>query len=156
MTGVAINIHSLLTTINTQYNITNFAGVKFTDYDLFDFTQSVHFAKNGTGIGKYKMYFGRDEVLLSALVMGASGAVGSTYNFLGKAARALVTTNSLEWQRRIQNVVVLMNQYGGLQVGKAIMAMLGLEVGPCRAPNYPPQLPSATVSQLKAALDAIG
>jgi len=35
-------------------------------------------------LNKYDMLYGRDEMLLSALVIGAKGAVGSTYNYMGK------------------------------------------------------------------------
>ena len=31
------------------------------------------------------MLYGRDEMLLSALAIGAKGAVGSTYNYMGQA-----------------------------------------------------------------------
>eukprot|EP00494_Astrolonche_serrata_P014304 UN14436 len=52
-------------------------GIKFTDEQLMDFMECTDF-----GNGKYNMIFGRDEQLLSALVIGAEGSVGSTFSYL--------------------------------------------------------------------------
>lgn len=74
-TGVQVSIASILPELSSR--IPNFGGVKYTHEDLFDYSQSVACAE-----GK-EILWGRDEILLSALVMGAKGAVGSTYNFAG-------------------------------------------------------------------------
>ena len=41
-----------------------------------DFLSCLHFEN-----GKYDMLWGRDENMLSALAVGAKGAVGSTFNY---------------------------------------------------------------------------
>ena len=46
------------------------AGVKFTFEDVMDLSRCVAFAD-----GRYDMLFGRDEMLLSGLVVGVRGAV---------------------------------------------------------------------------------
>ncbi|XP_036891158.1 N-acetylneuraminate lyase isoform X2 [Sturnira hondurensis] len=84
ITGVKIRAEELLDGI--QEKIPTFRGLKFSDTDFLDFGQCVdqhrqrHFA----------FLFGVDEQLLSALVMGATGAVGSTYNYLGKKTNQIL------------------------------------------------------------------
>lgn len=56
--------------------IPNFAGIKYTHEDFMDFLSCMNYQN-----GKYDMLWGRDENMLSALVLGAFGAVGSTYNY---------------------------------------------------------------------------
>ncbi|XP_030428803.1 N-acetylneuraminate lyase isoform X2 [Gopherus evgoodei] len=77
LTGVKIRVEELLDGIKEQ--IPTFQGVKFSDTDLLDFAQCVKNNKE-----RFVLLYGVDEHLLSALAMGASGAVGSTYNYLGK------------------------------------------------------------------------
>ncbi|XP_050819526.1 N-acetylneuraminate lyase isoform X2 [Gopherus flavomarginatus] len=77
LTGVKIRVEELLDGIKEQ--IPTFQGVKFSDTDLLDFAQCVKNNKE-----QFVLLYGVDEHLLSALAMGASGAVGSTYNYLGK------------------------------------------------------------------------
>ncbi|XP_053894273.1 N-acetylneuraminate lyase isoform X3 [Malaclemys terrapin pileata] len=77
LTGVKIRVEELLDGIKEQ--IPTFQGVKFSDTDLLDFAQCVKNNKE-----QFVLLYGVDEHLLSALAIGASGAVGSTYNYLGK------------------------------------------------------------------------
>lgn len=158
MTGVNVNIHDFLDAALGR--IPNFAGVKFTDYDLYDFSRSVHYGKSDGSHGPFTMLFGRDEVLLGGLVMHADGLVGSTYNYLGKAANALLAsfkenalTAASDIQVKIQNVVVLLGKYGGC-TGKAIMQLVGIACGPCRPPMM--SLTSDQLQKLHADLVALG
>src|SRR5262249_26497889 len=57
--------------------IPNLAGIKFTHENLMDFARCLNFEE-----GRFNILFGRDEILLTALAMGAPGAVGSTYNYM--------------------------------------------------------------------------
>ncbi|KAI4537864.1 hypothetical protein MG293_012727 [Ovis ammon polii] len=56
------------------------------DTDLLDFGQCVDQNRQR----QFAFLFGVDEQLLSALVMGATGAVGSTYNYLGKKTKQML------------------------------------------------------------------
>ncbi len=57
--------------------IPNFAGLKWSDPDLFGLQQAVEeFGDRATVLS------GKDEVLVAALALGAGGAIGSSYNFL--------------------------------------------------------------------------
>lgn len=80
--------------------IKNLAGIKFTDYNLNQLQLS-HLAVGG----KYDLVFGRDEALIGALAMGIKGAVGSTYNYIGRQMNDLIDAfnkGDLEKARDIQ------------------------------------------------------
>nr|XP_060151562.1 N-acetylneuraminate lyase isoform X2 [Globicephala melas] len=84
LTGVKIRAEELLDGI--QDKIPTFQGLKFSDTDLLDFGQCVDQNRQQ----QFAFLFGVDEQLLSALVMGATGAVGSTYNYLGKKTNQML------------------------------------------------------------------
>lgn len=116
--------------------IPNFAGVKFTDENLMSFSQCLNFED-----GRYNILFGRDEILLAALALGAKGAVGSTYNFMAPLFHKLTAAfqaGDLAAARRHQStavdIIAVMNRHGGLPVGKAMMKLVGLDCGPARPP----------------------
>ncbi|GAB1285549.1 N-acetylneuraminate lyase [Apodemus speciosus] len=84
VTGVKIRAEELLDGI--QDKIPTFQGLKFSDTDLLDFGQCV----DQNHQRQFALLFGVDEQLLSALIMGATGAVGSTYNYLGKKTNQML------------------------------------------------------------------
>ena len=55
--------------------IPNLVGVKYTAPHIHEYQASLN-----VGDGKFDLVWGMDEMLLSALVVGAKGAIGSTYN----------------------------------------------------------------------------
>lgn len=128
-TGVNIRCDKLLEKVHSAIaRVPTFRGIKYTDFDMHIFANCVAFAD-----GKYDILSGRDEVLLAALAMGATGAVGSTYNYMGRVYNALIEAfKAGDWaaaralQRRSQWVVNLLmsDAYGaGVNVGKAMMDM---------------------------------
>lgn len=74
LTGVNFQMIDLLQEVSGQ--IPNFAGIKYTHEDFMDYLSCLQYEG-----GRYDMLWGRDENLLSALVLGAKGGVGSTYNY---------------------------------------------------------------------------
>ena len=111
-------------------------GMKYTYEDLSDYQQCVEFAG-----GRYDMLYGRDEMLLEALVVGCRGAVGSTYNFAAPIYTALIAAferADLAEARRLQARAVaminLLHRYPGIPTTKTIMKLTGLDLGPCRLP----------------------
>lgn len=114
----------------------NFAGVKYTHEDFMDFQSCLNFAD-----GQYDMLWGRDENMLSALAVGAKGAVGSTFNYAAPLYYRLIdafNNNELEQARSLQqksiDMIRLLGKYGGISVGKAYMKLLGLDCGEFRLP----------------------
>jgi N-acetylneuraminate lyase len=74
MSGVGLSMAEFLKEAGPR--IPNLAGIKFTFEDLEDYGACLELEG-----GRYDVLFGRDEHFLSALRLGALGAVGSTYNF---------------------------------------------------------------------------
>lgn len=132
------------------------AGVKFTNEDLMDYARCVDFQD-----GRFDILFGRDEILLAGLSMGASGAVGSTYNFAACLSVQLMeafTAGQMEearrWQKRSQKLIAILGRYGGLAAGKAVMQILGIDCGPVRPPLR--SLSGEERQELKRELDTAG
>jgi len=134
MTGVNIPVRDFIA--ETAGRIPNFAGIKFTHEDLADYADSRQRAQ-----GRHRLLFGRDEMLLSALEIGAEGAVGSTYNYAAPLYLRLMQSfaaGDLEAARTRQaqarEFIAIMNSLGGLPAGKAIMKLIGIDCGPVRQP----------------------
>jgi N-acetylneuraminate lyase len=136
--------------------IPNLAGAKFTYENLMDFIQCVRLAG-----GRYDVLFGRDEILLAGLAMGARGAVGSTYNFAAPVYHRLIAafqqgdlaTAQAEQARAVAMIDVFV-RFGGLSAGKAIMKLIGLDCGSPRLPLR--TLTDTQESQLRQSLEQVG
>ncbi|XP_074858489.1 N-acetylneuraminate lyase isoform X2 [Carettochelys insculpta] len=136
LTGVKICVEELLDGIKTH--IPTFQGVKFSDTDLQDFAQCVKNNKE-----KFDLLYGVDEQLLSALVVGASGAIGSTYNYLGKENNLMLEafakqdlTSAQQYQFCTGEFLSFVGKLGfGVAQTKAIVAVVsGIPMGPPRLP----------------------
>lgn len=116
--------------------IPNFAGIKYTHEDFMDFLSCLHFQNK-----KYDMLWGRDENMLSALAVGAKGAVGSTFNYAAPLYYDLIkafNNNDLKKAQALQqqsiDMITLLGKYGGIATGKAYMKLTGLNCGEFRLP----------------------
>lgn len=134
LTGVNLNMIDLLAAVDGK--IPNFAGVKYTHEDFMDFLSCMNF--NG---GKYDMLWGRDENMLSALVLGTKGAVGSTFNYLTPLYQKLIAAfekNDLQTavalQQKSIDFIRLLGKYGGIATGKAYMKLVDIDCGGFRLP----------------------
>ena len=134
LTGVAFPMIDLLK--NVAGKISNFAGIKYTHEDFMDFLSCLHFEN-----GKYDMLWGRDENMLSALAVGAVGAVGSTFNYAAPLYYELMDAfnkNDLKKAQELQqqsiDMITLLGKYGGIATGKAYMKLIGLDCGGFRLP----------------------
>lgn len=134
LTGVNLPMYDLLQEVENK--IPNFAGIKYTHEDFMDFLSCMRFLN-----GKYDMLWGRDENMLSALVLGTRGAVGSTYNYAAPLYHEMIKAfenNDLEKARALQQqsieMIRLLGKYGGIATGKAYMKLIGLDCGAFRLP----------------------
>ncbi|TCD26163.1 dihydrodipicolinate synthetase [Pedobacter psychrodurus] len=134
LTGANLNMIDLLEAVDGK--IPNFAGVKYTHEDFMDFLSCMSFRNN-----KYDMLWGRDENMLSALVLGAKGAVGSTFNYLTPLYSRLIEAfeqndlkTAVALQQKSIDFIRLLGKYGGIATGKAYMKMIGLDCGEFRLP----------------------
>ncbi len=153
MTGVTIPAAEFLREADGK--IPNLAGVKFTYEDLDDYRSACAF-----GGGRYTILFGRDEILLQGLQLGAPGAVGSTYNYAAplyqcvlRAFAAGDLTTAAREQAKSRRFIDVMAAAGGLPAGKTIMKLIGVDCGPVRLPLR--NLSAAQEAKLRADLEAI-
>ena len=93
---------------------------------------------------KYDILYGTDEMLLSALAVGAKGYIGSTYNFMGllyKQLRKSFDKGDLDTAQELQlksvKIVRIIVKYGGLAAQKSMMKLSGIDCGDVRAPLRP-------------------
>jgi N-acetylneuraminate lyase len=154
MTGVDIFVAPFLEAAAER--IPNLAGAKFTHENLADFLRCVRL--DG---GRYTMLFGRDEMLLAGLALGAPGAVGSTYNLMAPVFLRMIAAfeaGDLEAARAEQakatEAIVAMLPYGGVPAFKAAMKLIGLDLGPVRPPLRP--LDEDQTESLRCDLEAVG
>ena len=134
MTGVNLPMIDFLR--HGAKRIPNLAGIKFTDENLMSYTQCLNFED-----GRFNLLFGRDEILLAALALGATGAVGSTYNYIAPVYHQVMAAfaagdmpEACRWQSLSIQIIAVMARHGGLPAGKAMMGMIGLDCGPMRPP----------------------
>ncbi len=134
LNGVGFPMIDLLK--NVAGKISNFAGIKYTHEDFMDFLSCLHFQN-----GKYDMLWGRDENMLSALAVGAKGAVGSTFNYAAPLYYHLIdafNNNDLQKAQQLQqksiDMISLLGKYGGIATGKAYMKLVGVDCGEFRLP----------------------
>ncbi len=132
------------------------AGIKYSAQKVDEFQACVEFAG-----GRYDILFGCDEMLLSALAVGARAAVGSTYNCLAPLYRRVIEAferGDLAEARRCQGLAVKLVhtivRYQGHAGLKAAMTLIGIDCGPPRLPVA--ALQAKEVEQLRQELDALG
>ena len=117
--------------------IPNLAGVKFTSSNLMEY--QLCRAADGR---RFDIPFGYDEMMLGALALGATGAVGSSFNFAAPLFHRLIAAfergdlkSAREEQFRSVQLIALLVSRGFIGAAKATMQMLGVDVGPARLPN---------------------
>ncbi len=155
MNGVHLDMRRTLRLLGES--IPTFRGVKYTHEDLIEFALLLEEFGD-----RYDLVFGRDELLLPALMLGVRGAVGSTYNYLTAPYRSIIAaveSGDMETARAsyldvLKVIDVLIRHGGGVVAGKAIMGLIGLDLGPCRPPLRTPT--SEQVDALRRDLDAVG
>lgn len=136
--------------------IPTLAGLKFSNPDLMAFQLCLR-AEGGP----WSVPFGCDEFLLAALALGATSAVGSTYNFTAPIFHRLLAAfergdlaTAREEQFRAVRLVQLLAGHGFMGAAKAVMEMLGVQVGPARLPHTNPSPEQR--ARLRGELEALG
>lgn len=136
--------------------IPTLAGIKFSGPDLVSYQYCLR-----ADDARWDMPYGMDECLLAALAVGATGAIGSSYNFAAPislrlwrafAAGDLVTARLEQW-RSVQ-VIRLLADFGYMGAAKAVMELLGVPVGQPRLPNAP--LADEQRRELRTRLESLG
>ena len=154
LTGVNLPMERFLT--EAPAAIPTLAGIKFTNPDLVSYRRSLDVAGE-----RFDLPWGVDEMLLAGMATGARGGVGSTYNWAPGIYRKLIAAfeaGDMAAARRFQALSIAMIDAiaatGFLGTAKALMARLGVPVGPARLPLTNPT--TAQVEALMAQLKAMG
>ena len=155
LTGVLLPMPEFLE--QARERIPNLAGIKWTNPDLYAYQLCLR------APGAFDLPWGNDEYLLAALALGARGAVGSTYAFAAplyhRLLKAFAAGDLAQAREEQYRSCLLVRTLAGAPCGfmgaaKALMAMLGVPVGPARLPNG--NLTPEQARALAAELERIG
>lgn len=120
------------------FTIPQVVGIKFSDYNLF-LMQQIR-----TRFPNITVFSGFDEVFLPALLMGAHGAIGATFNYMPSLFVGIYqawTAGHLEYARELQfranQVIAQMLDYGYIPASKSILRMKGYKCGTVSPPLHP-------------------
>jgi len=154
LTGVNLSPSEFLA--RAAERIPNLAGIKFTSSNLMEYQLCRAFRD-----GAFDIPFGFDEMMLGALALGATGAVGSSFNFAAPIYTRLIAAfqkgdlaTARTEQMRSVRVIQLLASRGYMGAAKATMKMLGVDVGPARLPNG--SLNAEQQATLRADLEKLG
>lgn len=134
LTGVRFPMIKLMEMLHGM--LKNFAGIKFTDEDIADYTQCIQFQN-----GQYEILWGRDECLLAAMAVGGRSGIGSTYNYAMPLYQRLIAAfdsgdmkAAVQHQNQSIEMISLLGKYGGMATGKNFMKAVGIDCGKFRLP----------------------
>ena len=134
VTPVTMQHSELFSFAKELSGIDNVAGLKITIPDYFKFA-----LVNQIDGGRLNNLNGPDEMLLSSLVIGADGAIGTTYNIVPKVAVKIFNSfkegdlkTALEYQNKLNSFILTMFSFvngRGLGYWKACLSLLGYDMG---------------------------
>jgi N-acetylneuraminate lyase len=134
LSGVSLDMLEFLK--QAEQSIPSLAGIKYTAPLMYEYQACLNYKNK-----KYDLLYGTDEMLLSALSVGAKGYIGSTYNFMAPLfiqLQASFDKGDLSVAKNLQlkcvEIVRVIVKYGGLPAQKVIMKLLGIDCGPVRLP----------------------
>ncbi|EHK5439700.1 dihydrodipicolinate synthase family protein [Aeromonas hydrophila] len=134
MSGVSFDMEQFL--IKADARIPNLSGLKFNSPDLYEYQRCLRVCD-----GKFDIPFGVDEHLPGALAVGATSAVGSTYNYAAphflKIIEDYQSGNHDAVYRGMNSVIELIRilvEFGGVAAGKAAMELHDIDAGDPRLP----------------------
>jgi len=155
LNGVNLPVTELLNAVGDQ--IPNFAGVKYTHSNIYEFEECRYIAG-----GRFEMLWGLDEMFLDGLVYGNTSGVGGTYNHCFSLYRDMSKAyekKDMERCRELQHlshlfVNILIKYRGNLMGGKRMMKFMGMDCGPNRLPLQ--NISKEEEETMRSELDAIG
>jgi N-acetylneuraminate lyase len=117
--------------------IKNFNGIKFAFPDLGDYRKCIEFDD-----GRFDILYCKDQTILSAMVLGARGSIGSTYNYAAPLTLKIMEEyfagnmqeSSALLYKSLRMVEVLENTGGYLAGAKELMRIAGIDLGTVLAP----------------------
>lgn len=154
ITGVNVNLETLIPKIAAA--APNFAGIKFTSPAIHEYQDGLQICADD-----YDMLYGFDELLLPALSVGAKGAIGSTYNYAAPIYLQVMRLFADKKNQQAQDIqyqaikmIKLIGKYGPIPAQRAIMEMIGFDMGSARLPLG--TLSATEKRELKSELEEAG
>ena len=131
----AVNIEVDLELVRALTDLPTFAGVKFTSFNMYKMERIIHMNE-----GQYLVLSGKDEAFLGAQVMGADGAIGSTYNLMPDIFVGIseaIETGDLKKAEKLQKLandqLELLLKTGSVRGMRYILSEMGV-IGPSPRP----------------------
>ena len=145
-----------VSTVEKMLAIPGFIGMKFTNPNYFMMSRY----KKLSG-GDINIINGPDETCALGLLMGADGAIGSTYNVMPRlfvriydAVKAGRAEEALPLQMKADELIELMLKYDIISCCKLMLDLRGYDIGETNRPMR--RLTPAEKDAFVAALDALG
>lgn len=120
-------------------SIPNLAGTKYTGPNMHEFRQIVTLRDQD-----WTVFSGMDEQCLFAAMLGASGNIGSTLNFMPGVYREIHhllrdgdVDRALELQIEANRVTAILQRFGFAGALREVMRMIGFDCGNPRLPALP-------------------
>ena len=133
LTNVNFPMYDLL--VEMDKCIPNLGGIKYTFENMMDYQLCLYYKDH-----KYNIMWGRDEMLLEALAIGADTFIGSTYGYNAPVYNEIITAfnegdlkKAADLQYEANVLITFLGKYGN-GAGKAFMKAAGLDLGPVRRP----------------------
>jgi N-acetylneuraminate lyase len=143
-----------VSTVEKMLDIPGFIGLKYTNSDYFLMRELKKLAG-----GNINVINGPDETCLLGLMMGADGAIGSTYNNMPRTFVALYNAfmaGDYETARQLQfkadDIIAIYLRYNVIAGVKAALSLEGHDVGEPNAPlpHFDAATREAFLNELKA------
>jgi len=122
--------------VESLMDIEGVIGLKWTCYDYYNMNRIKRINN-----GDINVLNGPDETLLCGLIMGADGGIGGVYNLAPRLFAKLYESfisGDIHEARRIQNkinpLIDLVLEHGGLTSIKEILTSIGFNMGHCTYP----------------------
>lgn len=135
LTNVNFAMYDLLKQMDKD--IPNLAGIKYTFENMMDYQLCLNYKDC-----KYDIMWGRDEMMLPALSIGAKAFVGSTYGYNAPIYHEIMRlfdegriSEAADLQLTANKFITFLGKYGN-GCGKAFMKAAGLDLGPTRSPLH--------------------
>ena len=119
--------------------VPNLAGTKYTGPNMYEFRELIKLGK-----GEWMMFSGMDEQCVFSKMMGSSGSIGSTLNYMPGAYKKIRNycdsgqyAEAHALQMDVNEVTAIMIQHNFPGALKAVMSKLGFDCGQPRLPNLP-------------------
>lgn len=132
-----INTVTLLRQVMEE--VPNLAGTKYTGSNMYEFGELIKL-----GGGEWMMFSGMDEQCVFSKMMGSTGSIGSTLNYMPtpyKQIRAYCDKGQFAeahaLQMDVNEVTKVMIDHSFMGALKAVMGKLGFDCGQPRLPNLP-------------------